>query len=185
MIEETRRAAEERMEKALESLRHDVGTIRTGRASLAILDGVRIDYFGTPTPLNQVAKLSVPEAALIVVQPWDGTLIGEIERAIHTADLGVNPSNDGKVIRLPIPPLTAERRAVLIKRVHGMGEDAKNAIRHIRRDANDVIKKLEKDSAISQDDEHRAYDEIQKLTDTRCALVDELIVHKDHELTEI
>lgn len=184
-MEETRKATEERMDKTVDNLKHELSTVRTGRASLAILDGIRVDYYGTPTPLNQVAKLSVPEAALIVVQPWETTLIGAIERAIQVADLGLNPANDGKVIRLPIPPLTAERRTLLIKKVHGMGEDAKNAVRHIRRDANDAIKKLEKDSAISQDDEHRAYDEIQKLTDARCTQVDELVAHKDQELKEI
>ena len=184
-MEKTRKATEERMDKTVDNLKHELSTVRTGRASLAILDGVRVDYYGTPSPLNQVAKLSVPEAALIVVQPWDTALIGAIEKAIQIADLGLNPANDGKVIRLPIPPLTAERRTLLIKKVHAMGEDAKNAVRHIRRDANEAIKKLEKDSAISQDDEHRAHDEIQKLTDAHCTEVDELVSHKDQELKEI
>ena len=185
MLKEIRKDAERRMAKTIDNLKHEMATIRTGRASLAILDGIRVDYYGTPSPLNQVAKLSVPEASLIVIQPWDPALIADIEKAIQSSDLGLNPANDGKLIRLPIPPLTAERRTMLIKRVHGMGEEAKNAIRHIRRDANDAIKKLEKDSTISQDDEHRAYDDIQKLTDDRCAKVDDLVSHKDQELKEI
>ena len=185
MLKEIHDDTEERMGKTLENLKHELAAIRTGRASLAILDGIRVDYYGTPSPLNQVAKLSVPEASLIVIQPWDPALIGEIEKAIRTSDLGLNPANDGKLIRLPIPPLTAERRATLVKKVHQMGEEAKNAARHIRRDANDAIKDLEKKGDISQDDEHRAYGDIQKLTDDTCKSIDDLVAHKDEELKEI
>ncbi|MFQ5719988.1 MAG: ribosome recycling factor [Acidobacteriota bacterium] len=185
MLDQIHDDASTRMGKTLENLQHELATIRTGRASLAILDAIRVDYYGTPGPLNQVAKLSVPEASLIVIQPWDPALIGDIEKAIRSSDLGLNPTNDGKLIRLPIPPLTAERRAMLIKRVHTLGEETKGAVRHIRRDANDAVKKLQKEGKISQDDEHRAYDRIQKLTDERCGDVDGLIRHKDAELKEV
>jgi ribosome recycling factor len=185
MLKEIYKDIEHRMQQTIDMLKHDLATIRTGRASLAILDGIKVDYYGTPSPLNQVAKLAIPEASLITIQPYDPALIADVEKAILTADLGLNPANDGKLIRVPIPPLTAERRQMLIKKVHVMGEEAKNAVRHVRRDGNDRIKKLEKDKSISQDDEHRAYDEIQKQTDKMCAEVDGLVVHKDKELQEV
>jgi ribosome recycling factor len=185
MLKEIHKDVDHRMQQTIENFKHDLAAIRTGRASLAILEGVKVDYYGTPSPLNQVAKLGVPEAALITIQPYDPGLIGEIEKAILTSDLGLNPSNDGKLIRVPIPPLTAERRQMLIKKVHTMGEEAKNTIRHIRRDGNDAVKKLEKDKEISQDDEHRAYDEIQKKTEKMCAELDEIVSHKDAELKEV
>src|SRR5512132_2829909 len=153
------------MEKALTDLQHEMAGIRTGRATLGILDHIRVDYYGTPTPLNQVANLHVPEPSLITIQPWDTSQIGPIERAIRISDLGLNPGNDGKVIRLPIPPLTEERRKELVKRLHNVAEHHRVAVRNIRRDGNEAVKKLLKDKKISEDDDKRAHDEIQKLTD--------------------
>ena len=185
MLKEIHKETATRMDKTIENLKNELATIRTGRASLAILDGINVSYYGTPTPLNQVAKLGIPEASLILITPYDPSLIGDIEKAIQTADLGLNPANDGKMVRLPIPALTAERRTLLIKRVHTLAEESKNAIRHTRRDSNEQVKKLQKDSAISEDEEHRAYDDIQKQTDAMCKVVDGLMAHKDEELKEI
>jgi ribosome recycling factor len=184
MINELFKDTEHRMHQTVEVLKHDLASIRTGRASLAIFDGITVAYYGTPTPLNQVAKLQVPDASLIIIQPWDPSLIGEIEKAIRTSDLGLNPSNDGKVVRVPIPPLTSERRQMLTKKVGGLGEEARNAVRNVRRDGNEAVKKLEKDKKISQDEEHRAYDRIQKMTDDHCKSIDDLVAHKDRELLE-
>jgi ribosome recycling factor len=184
MLNQVYKDVDEGMKQALEHLKHELSTVRTGRASLAIFDGLKVDAYGTPTPMNQVAKLGVPDATLITIQPYDPSLITQIERAIQMSDLGLNPSNDGKLIRVPIPPLTSERRQVMSKRVHTLGEDCKNAIRHVRRDGNDEVKRLEKDKSISEDDEHRAFDEIQKKTEEACKVVDDLIRHKDKELKE-
>jgi ribosome recycling factor len=184
MLTEIFKNVEERMDQAVEHLKHELATVRTGRATLAIFDGVRVDAYGSASPLNQVAKLGVPDASLITIQPYDPALIGDIERAIHAAGLDLNPANDGKVIRVPIPALTSERRQMLVKRVHTLGEETKNGIRHIRRDGNAEIKKLEKEKSISEDDEHRSYDEVQKKTEELCSLVDDLIRHKDKELQE-
>ena len=139
--------------------------IRTGRASVSLFDPIRVDYYGTPTPLNQVATLHVPEPSLITIQPWDVSQIGAIEKAIRASDLGLNPNNDGKIIRVPIPPLTEERRKEIVKRLHVVAEEHRVAVRNIRRDANENIKKLLKDKLISEDDDRRAHDEVQKLTD--------------------
>ncbi len=174
-----------RMDSTVADTRQKVGTVRTGRATIGILDGISVEYYGTPTPLNQVAKLSVPEANLIVVQPFDQSILGDMERAIMASDLGLNPSNDGKLVRIPIPPLTEERRKELGKKVRQMGEDAKTAVRQIRRDANEELKKLEKEGSISEDDSHRAQDEVQKLTDAHTAQIDELTGNKEKELIEI
>src|ERR1700721_1274583 len=154
-----------RMEKALGELQHEMAAIRTGRATLSLLDHIRVDYYGTPSPLNQVATLHVPEPNLITIQPWDVSQIGPIEKAIRVSDLGLNPANDGKLIRLPIPPLTEKRRKDLVKRLHGVAEHHRVAIRNIRRDANDHTKKLLKDKKVTEDDEKRALDEMQKMTD--------------------
>lgn len=181
IIQDTR----ERMTSSVGDARHKLASVRTGRASLAILDGVRVDYYGTPSPLNQVAKLSIPEPTLIVAQPFDPSTLGIIEKAIMASDLGLNPSNDGKLIRIPIPPLTEERRKQLVKKVHGLGEDARTAIRQVRRDANDHVKALEKDGDVSQDDAHRALEDIQKLTDKHVGEIDELCKAKEKELMEI
>lgn len=185
MIQDIIRDTRDRMTASVGDARHKLATVRTGRASLAILDGVRVDYYGTPTPLNQVAKLSIPDASMIVAQPFDPSTLGLIEKAILSSDLGLNPSNDGKLIRIPIPPLTEERRKQLVKKVHGLGEDAKTAIRQVRRDANEHVKVLEKDGDVSQDESRRALEDIQKLTDKHVGEVDELCRTKEKELMEI
>jgi ribosome recycling factor len=174
-----------RMEKALADLQHEMASIRTGRASLGILDHIRVDYYGTPTPLNQLANLHVPEPALITIQPWDVTQIGPIERAIRVSDLGLNPANDGKIIRLPIPPLTEERRKELVKRLHGVAEHHRVSLRNIRRDANEASKKLLKDRKITEDEDKRAHDEIQKLTDGYMEKIDQAARTKEKEILEI
>src|SRR5579862_1752316 len=154
-----------RMEKALGDLAHEMATIRTGRATLSLLDHIRVDYYGTPSPLNQVANLHVPEPNLITIQPWDVSQIGPIEKAIRSSDLGLNPANDGKLIRLPIPPLTEERRKDLVKKLHEAAEHHRVSVRNIRRDGNEGVKKLLKDKKVTEDEDKRAHDEIQKLTD--------------------
>jgi ribosome recycling factor len=174
-----------RMEKALTDLQHEMASIRTGRASLGILDHIRVDYYGTPTPLNQLANLHVPEPSLITIQPWDVTQIGPIEKAIRVSDLGLNPANDGKIIRLPIPPLTEERRKELVKRLHGVAEHHRVSLRNIRRDANEASKKLLKDKKITEDDDKRAHEEIQKLTDGYMEKIDQAARTKEKEILEI
>jgi ribosome recycling factor len=173
------------MDKAVEALRRDLSKVRTGRASVAILDDVRVDYYGTPTPLNQVGSLTVPEPRLITIQPWEKKLIPEIERAIQKADLGINPTSDGITIRLAFPPLTEERRKEMVKQVKKMGEEGKIAVRSARRDANEALKKLLKDKAISEDDEKRDEKEIQELTDDYVARIDKIVADKEKELMEI
>jgi len=174
-----------RMEKTEEDLRREMASVRTGRASLALLDPIRVDYYGTPSPLNQMATLSVPEPQLIVIQPWDTSQISTIERAILASDLGLNPANDGKLIRLAIPTLTEERRKELVKRLHHIIEDHRVAARNIRREANEAVKKLEKDKVISEDEMHRATDEIQKLTNEAIEKLDKAGTAKEHEILEI
>ena len=174
-----------RMEKALGDLQHEMASIRTGRASLGILDHIRVDYYGTPTPLNQLANLHVPEPSLITIAPWDVSQIGPIEKAIRISDLGLNPANDGKVIRLPIPPLTEERRKELVKKLHAAVEHHRVAVRNIRRDGNEAVKKLLKDKKITEDDEKRAHDEVQKLTDAHMEKIDLASKSKEKEILEI
>ena len=174
-----------RMEKAMADLQHEMASIRTGRASLGILDHIRVDYYGTPTPLNQIANLHVPEPSMITIQPWDVSQIGPIEKAIRVSDLGLNPANDGKVIRLPIPPLTEERRKELVKKLHAAAEHHRVAVRNIRRDGNEAVKKLLKDKKITEDDEKRAHDEIQKLTDAQMEKIDLASKTKEKEIMEI
>jgi len=174
-----------RMEKALGDLQHEMASIRTGRASLGILDHIRVDYYGTPTPLNQVANLHVPEPSLITIQPWDVSQIPPIEKAIRTSDLGLNPSNDGKIIRLPVPPLTEERRKELVKKLHATAEHHRVSVRNIRRDGNEAVKKLLKDKKITEDEEKRAHDEIQKLTDTYMGKIDQAAKAKEKDILEI
>jgi ribosome recycling factor len=174
-----------RMEKAVSDLQHDMSSIRTGRASVSILDHVRVDYYGTPTPLNQLGNLHVAESSLITVQPWDMSQIGPIEKAIRAANLGLNPANDGKLIRIPIPPLTEERRKDLVKQLHGVAENHRVAIRNIRRDGNESVKKLLKDKAITEDDDRRAHDEIQKMTDSYMQKLDQAASSKEKEIVEI
>ncbi|MCJ7500844.1 ribosome recycling factor [bacterium] len=185
MIKELYQDMEKKMEKTIESLGRDLATIRTGRASLAILDGITLEYYGSQSPLNQVATLSIPESRLIVIQPWDPTAIKEIEKALMRSDLGLTPNNDGKVIRLPIPALTEERRIQLVKVVKRNGEEGKVAIRNIRRDAISEAKDFEKEKVISEDELHRAQDEIQKVTDRYIQRVDELIDKKEKEVLEV
>jgi ribosome recycling factor len=173
------------MEKAIGDLQHEMAGIRTGRASLSILDHIRVDYYGTPSPLNQVANLHVPEPSLITIQHWDVSQIGPIEKAIRVSDLGLNPSNDGKVIRLPIPPLTEERRKELVKRLHAAAEHHRVSIRNIRRDGNEAVKKLLKDKKITEDEDKRAHDEIQKMTDGYIQKLDGAAKIKEKEILEI
>jgi ribosome recycling factor len=184
-VKEIESKAKTRMEKVLSDLQHEMASIRTGRASIGLLDGIRVDYYGTPTPLNQVATLHVPEPSLITVQPWDVSQIGAIEKAIRASDLGLNPSNDGKIIRVPIPPLTEERRRQLVKHLHAVTEEHRVAIRNIRRDANESVKKLLKDKVISEDDERRAHEAIQKLTDEFIQKVDQASKTKEKEILEL
>ena len=174
-----------RMDKALGDLQHEMAAIRTGRASLGILDHIRVDYYGTPTPLNQLANLHVPEPSLITIQPWDVSQIGPIEKAIRVSDLGLNPANDGKVIRLPIPPLTEERRKDLVKKLHAAAEHHRVSVRNIRRDGNEGVKKLLKDKKITEDEDKRAHDEIQKLTDGYMQRIDAAAKTKEKEILEI
>ena len=185
MLNDLYARTEKKMKDQVEHIRHTLSTIRTGRASLSVLDGVNVDYYGTPTPINQVATLSVPDPTLIVAQPWDTSLLAVIEKAILKSDLGLNPSNDGKVVRIPIPPLTEERRKDLAKKVHQMAEEGRTHIRQTRRDANEEAKKLEKGKEISQDDERRALEHIQKLTDQYIKNIDDLAKKKEKEILEI
>jgi|HubBroStandDraft_1064217.scaffolds.fasta_scaffold147011_1 ribosome recycling factor len=183
-IREVEAHSKSRMEKVLSDLQHEMAGVRTGRASVSLLDNVRADYYGTPTPLNQLATLHVPEPTLITVQPWDVSQIGIIEKAIRGADLGLNPSNDGKLIRVPIPPLTEERRKDLVKKLHHIAEDHRVALRNIRRDSNESVKKLLKDKLISEDEDRRAHDEIQKLTDGHMQRLDQAAKTKEKEILE-
>ena len=184
-MKEVEANARTRMEKVLVDLQHEMANIRTGRASIGLLDSVRVDYFGTATPLNQVAQLHVPEAAMITVQPWDASLISAIEKSIRGADLGVNPSNDGKTIRIPIPPLTEERRRDLAKKLSHIAEERRVGMRNARRDANEELKKLLKDKLISEDDQRQALDSIQKLTDGQIGKIDAMSKAKEKEILEL
>jgi len=174
-----------RMEKAVADLQHEMAAIRTGRASLGLLDHIRVNYYGTPTPLNQVANLHVPEPSLITIQPWDVSQIGVIEKAIRASDLGLNPANDGKIIRLPIPALTEERRKEMVKKLHAAAEHHRVAVRNIRRDGNEAVKKLAKDKKINEDEDKKAHDDIQKLTDSYMAKIDAAARTKEKDILEI
>ena len=185
MIKDVIYKTKSRMEKVVEDLRRELAGVRSGRASLSLLDHVTVDYYGTATPLNQVATLSVPEPTLITAQPWDNSLLVLIEKAIRSSDLGLNPVNDGKIIRIPIPPLTEERRKQLAKHVGKVLEDHRTAIRNIRRDENEVVKKMVKDKQVSEDDERKGLDEIQKLTDQFVARVEELAKKKEEEILKV
>ncbi|GAB4543450.1 MAG: ribosome recycling factor [Thermodesulfovibrionia bacterium] len=185
METDIKKKVKEKMDKAIDALRKDLASIRTGRASLSILDDILVDYYGTPTPINHLATLAVPESRLITIQPWEPKMIQEIEKAIQKSDLGLNPTNDGKVIRIAIPPLTEERRRQIVKHVHKRGEEARIAIRNIRRDANEEAKRLEKERHISEDDTKRLIEEIQKVTDSYIQKVEEVIKHKEDEVMEV
>lgn len=173
------------MARTIEALRKDFASIRTGRASLALLDGIIVNYYDTPTPLQQLASLSIPESRQIAIHPWDQKVIPEVEKAILKSDLGLTPMNDGKMIRINIPPLTEERRKQLVKTVRKKAEDAKVSIRNIRRDVNEELKKMEKEKHISEDVVKKSQDEIQKLTDSFIAKVDEVLLNKEKEIMEV
>jgi len=179
------RETKPRMEAAIDDARRKLATVRTGRAAVSLLDTVMVDYYGTPTPLNQMASVHAPEPQMLTVQPWDQTQIGNVEKAIRAADLGLNPSNDGKLVRIPIPPLTEERRKQLAKQVHEIAEEHRTAIRNIRRDENDKLKKMLKDKSISEDAERGGLEEVQKLTDTYISKIDDLSKTKEHELMSV
>lgn len=184
-LKETHAQLRTRMEKAVLDFQTNLGSIRTGRASIHMLDQVKVDYYGTDTPLNQVAQLTVPDANMIVIQPWDTSLIGAIEKALQTSDLGFNPQNDGKLVRVPVPPMTEERRRDVVKHLHRVLEDHRTAVRNIRRDGNDLLKKASKDKKISEDEEKRSLDEIQKLTDEEIKRMEEMAKKKEAEVMQI
>ncbi|HPQ80544.1 MAG TPA: ribosome recycling factor [bacterium] len=176
---------QERMNKALEALRHELSKMRTGRASLSVLDDVRVDYYGTPTPLNQLATLSVPDARTLAIQPWDASAISAIEKAIQQANLGLNPMSDGKIVRVPVPALNEERRRELVKVSHKHGEDCKVSVRNARRDANEELKSLKKASTITEDEERKGTEKIQKLTDDAIKQIDETLAHKEKDIMQV
>jgi ribosome recycling factor len=185
MIDEVKKDVKHRMEQAIESVRSELAKLRTGKATPAILDGITVNYYGTNTPLRQVGNVSAPEPRLLVIQPWDRSLLAEIEKAIQKSDLGLNPINDGIVIRIPIPTLTEERRQSLVKVGKKIAEDGRVAVRNIRRDANEKLKKLEKDHKISEDDLHRSQDDMQKMTDDFVKKLDEILALKEKDIMEI
>jgi ribosome recycling factor len=184
-VKEIENSAKSRMDKVLTDLQNEMSHIRTGRASVNLLDGVKIDYYGTPTPVNQVGTLHVPEPFMITIQPWDTSQIAPIEKAIRNSDLGLNPGNDGKIIRVPIPQLTEERRRDFVKKLHHVAEDHRVSLRNVRRDANEQCKKLLKDKLISEDDERRALDEIQKLTDGYIQRLEQAVKAKEKDILEV
>ena len=182
MMEDVFKDAEDSMKKAVGHFQQELKTLRTGRASISLLDGVRVDYYGTPTPLNQVANLSVADAHMLTAQPWEASMVGPIEKAIQTSGLGLNPSNDGKLIRIPIPMLTEDRRKEMVRKAHDMAESSRNGIRQARREGNDMLKMLEKDKDISQDDERRGQDEVQKLHDKYIGEIKSLLEAKEKDI---
>ena len=185
MTQEPIKEAKRKMEKVEGDLRAELATLRTGRASVSLLDHVRVDYYGTPTPIKELAKLAVADPTTLVVQAWDPSILPQIDKAIRSADLGLNPANDGKIVRVPIPPLTEERRKELVKHLHKVVEGHRTSARNIRRDANEVFKKLLKDKKIAEDEEHRALDEVQKLTDQTIAHLDEMSKNKEKEILAV
>ncbi len=178
------REIEIQMKQAVDHLHEEMKQLRTGRASLAVLDGVTVDYYGTPTPLNQVSNLAVADATLITAQPWDPTMIPAIEKAILTANLGLNPSNDGKIIRVPIPQLTGERRKEMVKRAHEMAEGTRNSVRQARREGNEMLKMMKDEKEIGEDDEHRGHAEMQKLHDHYIGLIAKAVETKEKDIME-
>lgn len=184
-VKDVENGAKSRMEKVIADMQHAMGNIRTGRASVNLLDAVKVDYYGTPTPINQVGTLHVPEPFMITIQPWDTSLIGPIEKAIRNSDLGLNPGNDGKLIRVPIPQLTEERRKEFVKKLHQVGEDHRVSLRNIRRDANEQVKKLVKDKLISEDEDRRSHEEIQKLIDGFMQKLEVNMKAKEKDILEV
>lgn len=185
MIEEIKKDSTHRMDLAVESVRGELAKLRTGKATPALLDGISVDYYGSKMQLKQVANVSAPEPRLLVIQPWEKSLLGEIERTILKSDLGLNPNNDGIVIRIPIPQLTEERRQTLVKVAKKIGEEGKIAVRNIRRDANEKFKKAEKDHKISEDDSRKGQEQIQKLTDDYIKKIDDILTHKEKDILEV
>jgi len=177
--------AKQRMDASVETVRRELAAMRTGRATVSMLDGVRVDYYGTPTPLNQVSNLSTPEPTLLTIQPWDPQLLPLIEKAVRSSDLDLNPQSDGKILRVPVPPLTEERRKGLVKNAHKLVEEGRVAVRNVRRDANDHLKKLLKDHEVGEDDEKHAISEVQKLTDQHIERINELLKKKETEILEV
>jgi len=184
MIKDIYQDTRESMSKSIEALKRELKRVRTGRASLSILDGIKADYYGTQTPISQMATLAVPESRLITIQPWDVSAIKEIEKAILKSDLGLTPTSDGKILRIAIPPLTEERRKELVKVVHKMCEEHKVSVRNVRRDSNELLKSLKKDGDISEDEAFKAQDEVQKITDEHIKLIDECYTQKEKEILE-
>jgi ribosome recycling factor len=185
MEQELKRKITDRMARAIEALKRELASVRTGRASLALLEGIMVNYYGTQTPLQQLASLSIPDSRQIAIQPWEQKIIPDIEKAILKSDLGLTPTNDGKIVRINIPPLTEERRKQLVKAVKKKAEETKIAIRNIRRDANEELKKLEKEKHLSEDEVRRLQEETQKITDSYIAKVDEILGHKEKEIMEV
>jgi ribosome recycling factor len=185
MVNDVLKELQANLDKAIEALKKDLGKVRTGRASVSILDGVRVDYYGTPTPLNQVASLNVPDPRLITIKPWEKSLIPEIEKAIRTSQLGLNPSSDGEIVRLPMPPLTEERRKELVKMVKKMAEESKVALRGARREANEMLKEFQKDKEITEDEEKQGLKKVQDATDAAVVKVDEIVAKKEKEILEV
>ena len=185
MIEDVMKETKPRMEAAVEDFKRKLANVRTGRATVGILDGVSVDYYGTPTPLSQMASISVPEPQMLFVQPWDASQVGAIEKAIRASDLGLNPSTDGKIVRVPIPALNEERRKQMAKQVHEVAEEHRTAIRNVRRDANEKLKKMLKDKQISEDNERDGLEQVQKLTNTYVGKIDELTKHKEQEILSV
>lgn len=182
MLDEITQDTAASMDKAIEAFRRELTKLRTGRANLQMLDGIRVEYYGTPTPLNQVAALNIPDPRLITIKPWDKSLLTEIEKAIVSSNLGLTPNNDGEIIRLPIPPLTGERRKELVRQLKKLAEDARVSVRNIRRDANHMVKD---EDSVSEDDQHRALENIQEITDKKIAVVDKAMEKKEEEITEV
>jgi ribosome recycling factor len=187
MVSEQKKKTEEKMSRTLDTLRKEFATLRTGRASLGMLEGITVDYYGTPTPLNQVANMAVPDPRQITIQPWESKMLGEIEKAILKSDIGITPTNDGKIIRLSIPSLTEERRQQIVKHARKLAEDTRVAVRNVRRDINDEIKKKSKDknSHVSEDDTKKLQDDIQKITDSYIKKIDDLLAHKETEIMTV
>jgi ribosome recycling factor len=185
MVNDIIKSLQDDLDKGIEAFRRELGKVRTGRANLSVLDGVRVDYYGTPTPLNQVASLNVADARLITIKPWERSLIPEIEKSIRAAQLGLNPQSDGELVRLPMPALTQERRQELVKLVKKIAEECKVALRGARRDANELLKEALKDKAITEDDERKGLTKVQETTDKSIAKVDEVVAKKESEILEV
>ncbi len=185
MLDEIYNYANEHMDKSIEAMKRDFATLRTGKVTTAIVDNIKIDYYGTPTPLNQIGNVIALDATTISITPWEKNLLGDIEHAIQQANIGVNPNNDGDFIKLYFPPMTVEQRQEIVKQAKAMAEKAKVAVRNVRKDANDKVKKLEKEKEISEDEGKRAHDEVQKITDKHIAKIDEILAAKEEDILKV